>query len=55
VYDWLISIFDSGEQHYAIRDESEQNRKIINELRMQNTPISNQLADQLERELMPPS
>jgi hypothetical protein len=55
VNDWLISIFDSGEQHYAIRDESEQNRKIINELRMQNTPISNQLADQLERELMPPS
>jgi mannose-6-phosphate isomerase-like protein (cupin superfamily) len=51
VNDWLTSIFNSGEQHHAIKDETEQNRKIIYELRLQNTPISNQLADQLEKEL----
>ena len=55
VNDWLTSIFDNGERHYAIMDETEQNGKIINELRLQNTPISNQLADQLERQLTPPS
>jgi hypothetical protein len=55
VNDWLTSIFDHGEQHHIITDETEQNRKIIHELRMQNTPMSNQLADQLEREIKPPS
>ena len=55
VNDWLTSIFDHGDQHHVITDETEQNSKIIHELRMQNTPISKQLADQLEREIKPPS
>jgi hypothetical protein len=48
VNDWLKSIFDKGEKVFA---EEQQNtgdiQKIIHELRLQNTIVSNRLADEL--------
>ena len=51
VNDWIRSIFNSGECFFAEEKNADDALKIIRELRLQNTATSNQLADQLEKQL----
>ena len=48
VNDWLKNIFNQGEKVYSEEKPVEgEMQKIINELRLQNTSVSNRLADEL--------
>ena len=51
VNDWLRSLFESGERYYAQIDNSDETSRIIHELRLQNTEVSNRLANELETQL----
>ena len=51
VNDWLRSLFDIGERYDAQNDNSAETRRIIQELRLQNTEVSNRLAAELENQL----
>ena len=51
VNDWLRSVFEKGEQYLAQVDSSSETRRIIQELRLQNTEVSNRLANELENQL----
>jgi aspartyl/asparaginyl beta-hydroxylase len=51
VNDWLRSLFESGERYYAEINNSDETRRIIRELRYQNTEVSNRLASDLENQL----
>jgi mannose-6-phosphate isomerase-like protein (cupin superfamily) len=48
VNDWLKNIFEQGEKVFVEeKQNSDEMRKIINELRLLNTDVSNRLADEL--------
>ena len=51
VNDWLKSKFHEGKRFYTIRNTEDDTIKIIEELRMQNTDVSNRLANELESQL----
>ena len=51
VNDWLKSVFEKGEQYFAEVNSSNETRRIIQELRLQNTEVSNRLANELENQL----
>jgi hypothetical protein len=51
VNDWLISLFERGERYFAQERPPGETRRIIQELRLQNTEISNRLANELESQL----
>ena len=51
VNDWLKSLFERGERYYAQINNSDETRRIIHELRLQNTEVSNRLANELENQL----
>jgi len=51
VNNWLKSVFEKGEQYFAEVNTSNETRKIIQELRLQNTEVSNRLANELENQL----
>jgi hypothetical protein len=51
VNDWLKSVFEEGEQYHSNTDASMQTRQVIRELRLQDTEISNRIADELEKTL----
>jgi len=51
VNDWIRAIFDKGECFFAEERKMDDTLKIIHELRLQNTATSNQLAEQLEKQL----
>ena len=51
VNEWLKSTFHDGKRFYTIRNTEDDTIKIIEELRMQNTDVSNRLANELESQL----
>ncbi len=51
VNDWLRTVFEKGEQYFAEETSSTDTRRIIQELRLQNTEVSNRLASELENQL----
>lgn len=53
VNDWLKSLFHEGKRYYSIQSSDNDTLKIIQELRLQNTEVSNRLANQMEAQLNP--
>ena len=51
VNEWIRMLFQNGEQYFAKQNTSEEIRRIIQELRLQNTEVSNRLANELENQL----
>jgi len=51
VNNWLKSLFQQGKRYYAIHSTTDDTRKIIEELRSQNTEVSNRLANEMEHQL----
>jgi len=50
VNDWLKLQFHQAKRFYSIRTDNDETIRIIKELRLQNTEVSNKLANQMEAE-----
>jgi hypothetical protein len=51
VNEWIKMLFQNGELYFAKQNTSEEARRIIQELRLQNTEVSNRLANELENQV----